>query len=113
MRNGARAWAKALTRLIAILSLASIGFDLATDAGCDPMALGGGPASLTAADSRAADGCAGACVPDCFCCSTSQVAHSQSFWPDWESATSTPPFSVSDTPKGVRPVQYRPPRLVP
>ena len=112
---GRGGWAHGLTRLMAILSLASIGFDLATDAGCDPMTLGkGGPASQSAADSpAAADVCTGVCVPDCFCCSASQVSHPQSFLPEWGLATSAPPFSVGDAPKGIRPVQYRPPRTVP
>ena len=112
---GRGGWAHGLTRLMAILSLASIGFDLATDAGCDPIALRGyGAALLTAAQfPAAADQCRGVCVPDCFCCSTPQVSHPQPILPDWGAATSAPPFSVSDAPTGVRPVQYRPPRLVP
>jgi len=71
-RRGA-AWGRA-ARLAALALLALIAHDL-QDSGCDPLDAAR-PLALaeTPRDEAPADACAGGCVPDCFCCSTTLPA---------------------------------------
>jgi len=60
-------------RWVALLVLCILALDL-TDAACDPLVLSFGTASLSATQAGDGDPCAGTCVPDCFCCSSSVPA---------------------------------------
>lgn len=68
-----RPLARALTRVFALLVLASIAHDL-TESGCDPLRVPGTtPVTAEAADG-AGDPCDDVCVPDCYCCSATLAA---------------------------------------
>src|SRR5207249_2519070 len=69
---GPHLW-KALIKSVAILVLALLALDLG-DAWCDPLILPMAGPGITASPAGPAEACAGICVPDCFCCSTSVPA---------------------------------------
>jgi hypothetical protein len=58
-----------LARIVVVLLAGVIVVGLA-DGSCDPLAAFDGLAIVSAQQSLSSDACAGSCVPDCFCCST-------------------------------------------
>jgi hypothetical protein len=55
------------------------------------------------------DPCAGACVPDCYCCSQSVTPGPAVLPPDAGPVSLTVALLPAATPAGIRPVPYRPP----
>jgi hypothetical protein len=104
----ARAYAMALRAIAALLLLASIAADLASDSRCHPLApLAPGASVRAAADST--DACADGCVPDCYCCSTvSPTALFRLAGAECQHAPFAGPADPSAA-SGVSPAPYRPP----
>jgi hypothetical protein len=65
----------------ALALLICIGWDVALDASCDPLAVRGGEA-IEALGPFGDGDCAPVCVPDCFCCSRA-VGVDLDFSPAW------------------------------
>ncbi|MGH9461092.1 MAG: hypothetical protein ACRD1X_07725 [Vicinamibacteria bacterium] len=83
LRPGSRV---ALVRSVVILVFALFALDLG-DAWCDSLLWSEAGAAITIPQAGQVDPCAGACVPDCFCCSTSVPAVHVTLV--WEPAPST------------------------
>lgn len=58
-----------IARAAALILLGLLAGDL-TDTSCDPLILPGNVAIVAATAEGPSDPCDGACVPDCFCCSS-------------------------------------------
>lgn len=104
------AWSRDLIRMTAVLCLSVIGLDLATDAGCDPIALGGARAAVMTADAHQdGDACAPVCVPDCFCCSLSAGVATSPLPASLAPALPVAAYPSTSVSAGVHPVPYHPP----
>ncbi len=64
---------RVLVKSVAIFILALVALDLG-DTWCDPLVVPEAGLAVNTPKSNQADACAGQCVPDCFCCSTSVPA---------------------------------------
>jgi hypothetical protein len=113
MRTASRRRWTSLLQPVALVLLALIAADVATDADCDPLRMATPPAEAevaSAAGDTTADPCADVCLPDCFCCARSVVALSVIVAP---APVLLSPLAVAgrdDRPDGIRPSVERPPR---
>jgi hypothetical protein len=104
-------WKVRWARIGAMLLLAAICVDVAS-VHCDgPLIVGSSEQGLAAVDSpsNTGDPCAATCVPDCFCCSTTDDPLPIDLCPQ---PGPPAPYAIDDVPSpaaGIQPLPYHPP----
>ena len=102
-------WRRSGPRLLALLLAAVVCADLTLDAACDPIGLPGPASVALSADTGSADARSSFCVPDCFCCSSSETAGPVLILPALTALAQVPSPSPAFVPAVVRPVPEPPP----
>jgi hypothetical protein len=93
---------RTLSRIVVVLLAGIIVVGLA-DGSCDPLAAFDGLAIFSAQQPLSSDACAGSCVPDCFCCSTTVPAAAVFSMQEFDLPSEQPVLAVDSTRPGFPP----------